>query len=151
MLHVKLGLAKNLIKALKNHKPVFFHLKKILPGLSEVKLNEGLLNGPHMRTILKDCNFKSTLNQNVKRAWKVFEAVSTGFLGNAKNPEYKKIIKELLIVYKTLGCNMSLKINFLASHLDFFHPIWELSVMNKVNDFIKTLPLWRKDIKENLR
>ena len=43
-------------------------------------------------------------------------------LGNAKHPEYKKIIKELLIAHKALGCNMSLKIHFLHSHLDFFPP-----------------------------
>ena len=42
---------------------------------------------------------------------------------NAKDPEYKKIIKELLIAYKALGCNMSLKIHFLHSHLDSLPPI----------------------------
>ena len=48
-----------------------------------------------------------------------FEVVSIGFLGIEKDPEYKKIIKELLIAYKALGCNKSLKIHFLHSHLDF--------------------------------
>ena len=60
-----------------------------------------------------------------------------------------KIIKELLIPYKALGCNMSLKIHFLHSHLDFFPPNLELSAMNRVRDFIKKFPLWRKDMKEN--
>ena len=85
-----------------------------------MKLNEGVLSGSQIKAILEDCNFKSTLNRKEKRAWNAFEAVSTGFLGNAKDPEYKKIIKELLIVYKALGCNMSLKIQFLYSHLNFF-------------------------------
>ena len=95
---------------MKKDKLGFRYLKKILPGLSEAKLNEGVLNGPQIRSIHKDCNFKSTLNQKEKSTWNAFEAVSTGFLGNAKDPEYKKIIKELLIAYKALGCNMSLKI-----------------------------------------
>jgi len=29
-------------------------------------------------------------------------------------------MQELLTSYKTMGCNMSLKIHFLESHLDFF-------------------------------
>ena len=70
---------------MKKEKPGFFYLKKILPRLSDAKLNEGVLNGPQIRAFLKDCNFKSTLNQKEKRAWNAFEAVSTGFLGNAKD------------------------------------------------------------------
>ena len=62
------------------------------------------------------------MNQEEKRAWNAFEATSTGFLDNSKDPEYKKIIKELLIAYKALGYNMSLRIHFLHSHLDFFPP-----------------------------
>ena len=112
----------HLMKAMKKDKPGFFYLKKILPGLNEAKLNEGVLNGPQIRFILKDCNFNRTLNQNGKRAWNAFEVVSIGCLGNAKDPEYKKIIKELLIAYKALECNMSLKMHFLHSHLDFFPP-----------------------------
>ena len=54
-----------------------------------------------------------------KESFDAFEAISRGFLGNAKDPEYKKIIKELLIANKALGCNMSLEIHFLHSHLDF--------------------------------
>ena len=45
-LHLKLGSPKNVIKAMKKDKPRFCDLKKILPGLSEAKLNEGVLNRP---------------------------------------------------------------------------------------------------------
>ena len=107
MLYIKLGLAKNLIKAMKKDKPEFCHLKKILLGLSEAKLNKGVLNGPQIRAIFKHSNFKSTLNQKEKIALNAFEAVSTGFLGNAYGLDYKKIIKKLLIPYKAMGCNLS--------------------------------------------
>ena len=60
-LHIKLGLAKNLIKTMNKDKSGFCYLKKILPGLSEAKLREGVLNEPQIRAILEDCNFKSTL------------------------------------------------------------------------------------------
>lgn len=41
-------------------------------------------------------------------------------LGNTKSENYRQIIWELIFAYKALGCNMSLKIHFLESHLDFF-------------------------------
>ena len=83
---------------MKKDKPGFFYLKRILPGLNEAKLNEGVLNGLQIRAIIKDSNFKSTLNQKEKRAWNAFEAVSTDFLADEKYALYKKIIKELQIL-----------------------------------------------------
>jgi hypothetical protein len=42
------------------------------------------------------------------------------FLGNHKAENYNEIVCDLLTVYKPMGCNMSLKVHFLGSHLDFF-------------------------------
>ena len=42
------------------------------------------------------------------------------FLGNRKAPNCREIVGELLQSYQDIGCNMSLKIHFLDSHLDFF-------------------------------
>jgi hypothetical protein len=33
---------------------------------------------------------------------------------------YHEIVSDLLTAYKAMGCNMSLKVHFLFSHLDFF-------------------------------
>ena len=33
---------------------------------------------------------------------------------------YQNVVQDLLTLYKAVGCNMSLKIHFLESHLDFF-------------------------------
>jgi hypothetical protein len=41
-------------------------------------------------------------------------------LGNHRADNYKDLINELLISYKAMGCNMSLKIHILDSHLDDF-------------------------------
>jgi hypothetical protein len=46
--------------------------------------------------------------------------VVTGFLGNRRANNYKGLVKELLSSYHKLGCNMSVKIHFMSSHLDFF-------------------------------
>ncbi|GFX82409.1 uncharacterized protein TNCV_2870901 [Trichonephila clavipes] len=43
-----------------------------------------------------------------------------GFLGNKNDPNYKALVAELLQKYKILGCNMSVKVHFLHSHLDYF-------------------------------
>ena len=45
--------------------------------------------------------------------------VVTGFLGNRRADNYKDLVEELLSSYQKLGCNMSVKIHFLSSHLDF--------------------------------
>jgi len=42
------------------------------------------------------------------------------FLGNHKATNYQNVVQDLLTSYKAMGCNMSLKIHFLESHLDFF-------------------------------
>ena len=46
--------------------------------------------------------------------------VVQNFLGNHKSENYKDLINELIMSYKALGCNMSLKIHMLDSHLCFF-------------------------------
>jgi hypothetical protein len=44
------------------------------------------------------------------------------FIGNIKDPLYKEIVRNMLDKFKLLGCNMSLKLHFLASHLDYLPP-----------------------------
>jgi hypothetical protein len=44
------------------------------------------------------------------------------FLGNIKDPLYKEIVRNMSDKFKLLDCNMSLKLHFLASHLDYFPP-----------------------------
>jgi len=39
---------------------------------------------------------------------------------NRRAQNYEELVNNLLQSYQELGCNMSLKIHFLQSHLDFF-------------------------------
>jgi len=41
-------------------------------------------------------------------------------LGNRRAQNYEELVNNLLQSYQKLGCNMSLKIRFLHTHLDFF-------------------------------
>jgi hypothetical protein len=41
-------------------------------------------------------------------------------LGNHKDEDYKNIVRIMLEIFHILGCNMSLKVRFLFSHLNLF-------------------------------
>ena len=45
-----------------------------------------------------------------------FKKVCNRFFGNHRAENYSDIVKELLVSYRNLGCNMSLNIHFLDSH-----------------------------------
>jgi len=49
-----------------------------------------------------------------------FKNVTNNFLENRKAEDYRDMVADLLQSYKATGCNMSLKMHFLDSHLDFF-------------------------------
>jgi hypothetical protein len=44
----------------------------------------------------------------------------TGFLRNVKAVNFRKLVENLITSYEKLGCNMSLNMHFLHSHLDSF-------------------------------
>jgi hypothetical protein len=55
-------------------------------------------------------------------SWLTFKVVCLSFFGNVKAENYKKLFEDLLNACQTMGCNMSLKIRFLHSHLKLFPP-----------------------------
>ncbi|KAJ8891900.1 hypothetical protein PR048_004456 [Dryococelus australis] len=42
------------------------------------------------------------------------------FLGKQRAANYRELVNEMIVVYRNLGCDMSLKVHFLNSHLDSF-------------------------------
>lgn len=52
-------------------------------------------------------------------AWKYFLAVVQKFLGNYKADDRTELLNEMLISFKTFGCNMSIKVDYHRSHLDY--------------------------------
>jgi len=83
-------------------------------------LKEGVFIGPQIRDIIRDELFDKVFQGNEKTAWDRFKFVVKGFLGNRKAQNYEELVNNLLQSYQKLSCNMSLKIRFLHSHLDFF-------------------------------
>ena len=76
--------------------------------------------GPQICKLFIGDMFNNLLQNDEKKAWDAFRLVSTNFLGNIRAENYKELIEDMLSLYQKLGCNMSLKIHMLRSHLDFF-------------------------------
>jgi hypothetical protein len=93
--------------------------------------------------------FNNLLKGDEKKAWDAFCLVSTNFVGNIRAENYKELIEDTLTLNQKLGCNMSLQIHRLHSHLDFFLTTAAWLVISTVNVFIRKLQRWEKGIRES--
>ena len=73
-----------------------------------------------MRKMIRDKEFSHSMTRTEKRAWLSFVQVVENFLGNKKSENFGEIVHEMLTSYQLLGCNMSIKVHFLFSHLEQF-------------------------------
>lgn len=118
--HIKLGLMKQFVKSLDENSPAFDYLKSKFPSLSNAKIKEGIFVGPQIRKLFEDRQFERCLNPAEKSSWDSFKNVVKGFLGNNRDPNYKTLVNQMIKNYQKIGANMSLKLHFLHSHLEFF-------------------------------
>ena len=86
-----------------------------IPLLSDAKIREGVFTGPDICSLLRDELFERIITGDEQRAWHTLQEVVKGFLGYRRADNYKDLSS-----YQKLGCNMSMKIHFLSSHLNFF-------------------------------
>lgn len=101
------------------------------------ELISGVFIGPNIRRLMIDTSFKQYLNEIEKEAWEAVCLVIRNFLGNHRSDQYENMVAKMLNAYKAMGVNMSLKIHFLHSHLDFFPQTWETLVTNMGKGFTK--------------
>ena len=118
-LHIKLGLAKQFIKALKLDSKAFSHVQAMFPKLSEAKVKGGIFTGPHIRQMLGSKALENKMTALERDAWQSFRNVVHGFLGRNKANNYEDSVETSLQTYCKLGSRMSLKMHYLHSHLDF--------------------------------
>ncbi|GFT95296.1 uncharacterized protein TNCV_3325961 [Trichonephila clavipes] len=97
---------------------IFFHTK--FPGLSTEKLKAGIFDGPQIRQLVKDSNFVKSMTEVESKDWNSFVLVMSNFLGKKRSDDHVELLESMLSNLKELGCNMSIKIHFLHSHLDRF-------------------------------
>ena len=119
-LHIKLGLMKQFVKALEKDGECFKYLCTKFPALSHEKLTAGIFDGPQIRLLMKDREFLNTMKTIEKDAWSAFSDVIRDFLGNFRAENYSLLVQTLLNAFQRLGANMSVKLHFLHSHLNYF-------------------------------
>jgi hypothetical protein len=119
-LHIKLGLMKQFVRALCIDGECFQHIVSAFPALSFEKIKAGVFDGPQIRALVRDEQFVRKMDDKEKAAWLSFAAVIQNFLGNKKADNYEVLVTRMLLAFYDLGCNMSVKLHFLNSHLDKF-------------------------------
>ena len=123
LLHFKLGLMKNFVKAMDLHGEGFKYLKELFGAeKSDAKLKASIFVGPEIRKLMVDDGFQERLNTLELAAWKEFKLMVNNFLGNYRHNEYVDMLDNMLKAYENLRSRMSLKMYFLHSRLDFFPP-----------------------------
>jgi len=125
----------------------FEYVRNKFPNVSGAKIKKGTFIGPQIRELMQDKQFDEDLNKTERNAWLLFKRICKDFLGNHKAANYQEVVQDLLTSYKAMGRNMSLKILFLESHLDFFPGNSAKSVTNTVKDFTKILWLSKSGTK----
>ena len=119
-LHIKLGLIKQFTKALNKDGDCFLHMSRVFSGMTTEKLKAGIFDGPQIRQLIKDADFEKSMSQVELEAWTAFVQVVKNSLGNNKASNYEELVLKMLTAFKNLGCNMSIKMHYLFSHLDWF-------------------------------
>ena len=111
---------KQFVQALDKDGDCFQYICKSFPSLSNEKLKAGIFDGPQIRQLMGDQKCCDSMNEVELAAWLSFVEVVKNFLGNYRADNYKEIVNNKLGNFRILGTNMSIKVNFLHSHLDQF-------------------------------
>jgi len=111
---------KNFVKGMDKTGRGFEYVRNKFPNMSDAKIKDGIFIGPHIRELMQDKQFDEDLNETERNAWLSFKRICKDFLGNHTAVNYQDVVQDLLTLYKAMECNMSPKIHFLQSHLDFF-------------------------------
>ena len=115
-LRIKLGLMKQMVKAMDKTLSAFNYLVEECPNLRGAKIKEGIFVGPQIRQLIFDSSFDASMNDIELEAWVAFKFVCARFLGKHRDMNYVQLIGMLLKTCQTMGCNMSLNLHFLMSH-----------------------------------
>ncbi|GBN37453.1 hypothetical protein AVEN_112082-1 [Araneus ventricosus] len=95
----------------------FLLLRNKCKDLSEAKVKEGVFIGPQIKAVFRN---EKKLSEAEKAAWLAFKSVRTHFLGNKQAENYEDLVGDMVKCFRVIGCNMSLKLHVLDSHLNFF-------------------------------
>lgn len=108
------------VKSLDRESLAFKHLAVIFPRISKEKIKAGVFNGPQVDQLASNNDFLQKLTDDQKIAFLAMIDVIRNFLGNRRADNYEEIVDKMIRAFHTINVNMSLKVHFLANHLDFF-------------------------------
>ena len=111
---------RNFMKGMDKTGRGFEYVRSKSSNVSDAKVKEDIFIGPQIRELMQEKQFDEDLNETERNSWLSFKRICKDFLGNHKAANYQDVVQDLLTSYKAMGCNMSMKIRFLESHLDFF-------------------------------
>ena len=77
----------------------------------------GIFNGPQIRQLIRDPEFENSMKEVELEAWQAFVLVVKNFFGNTKTRNYAEFVSNILTAFRNLGCNMSVKMHYLFSHM----------------------------------
>jgi len=103
---------KNYVKGMDKTGHGFEYLSNKFPNVSDANIKEDTFIGPQIRERIQDKQFNEDLNETERNAWLSFKRICKDFLGNHKAANYQDVVQNLLTPYKSMGCNMSLKMHF---------------------------------------
>jgi len=81
-LHIKLGLAKQFVKASTPESKAFQYICLMFPNLSKANLKGGMFAGPQIRKRFAWKELEESMSDLEKNAWQAFRTTVEGFLGN---------------------------------------------------------------------
>ena len=81
-MHIKLGLAKQFVKALKPTNRAFRHIRRVFPSISEAKVKGGIFVAAQIRRMLASEELEEQMSDLERNAWQAFRIIVEGFLGN---------------------------------------------------------------------
>ena len=94
---------------------------------------------PQIKQLFNNLIFMEHLNPKEKWTWLAFRNICMNFLSSRKSDDYVAHVEEFLSAYKAMGCNMSLKVNFLSYTWTFPLKILEPFQKSMGNGSIKIL------------
>ena len=92
-IHIELGLAKQLVKALKSDSEAFKHVQTMFPKLSQAKVKGGIFTGSQIRQMLGSKELEGKMTALERDAWQSFRNVVHGFLGRNKADNYEDLVE----------------------------------------------------------
>ena len=118
--YIKLGLMKQIVKALDKDGGCFNYIAKTFPVLSIKNLKAGIFDRPQIRKLMQKQAFTARMTVAEGAAWCLYVSVIREFLGNTKASNYRNFVDVMLQNFQALGTRMSIKLRYLFSRLDYF-------------------------------